>query len=100
MSIRDFGSTRPRHMLLVAASSLAVSAIAAPGASAAPGLKTVPGTYASPTSVTQPPGTPNLLFVTEKTGKIAVLRDGKPVSHSFLDMTSQVSSNGEQGLLS
>jgi len=83
---------------------VAVCALAITGgpadAGAALSLKPIEGTFPQPTFIAQAPGEPRLLFVTEKTGKIAVLRDGQPLSHPFLDMSSLVSSSGEQGLLS
>ncbi len=89
-----------RGVILIGAASALAATIGAPAAAAAPSLKTLPGTYPSPTFVAQPPGKPNLLFVTEQAGRIAVLRHGKPIGHDFLDMSSQLSAGGEQGLLS
>jgi len=63
-------------------------------------LQPVSGSYQAPTFVAQAPGSPSLLFVVEKAGTIAVLRDGNPLSQPFLNITNLVSSSGEQGLLS
>jgi glucose/arabinose dehydrogenase len=53
-----------------------------------------------PTYVAQAPGHPNLLFVVEKEGTIAVERGAKQITHPFLDITDRVTSPDEQGLLS
>jgi glucose/arabinose dehydrogenase len=58
------------------------------------------GDFDQPLYVTQPPGDDRDLFVVEKTGRIQVVRDGKPSSTPFLDISDQVSTGGEQGLLS
>lgn len=64
-------------------------------------LQQVNGDYPAATYVAQAPGTPRLLFVTEKQGKIAVLRDGLPLDRMFLNIRSRVSEHiAEQGLLS
>ena len=70
------------------------------GTSGTLSLDPLPGTYPQPTYVAQAPGAPRLLFVVEKEGEIAVLRNGQPLAKPFLDMRSLVSSSGEQGLLS
>jgi glucose/arabinose dehydrogenase len=58
------------------------------------------GDFQQPLYVAQPPGDPHHLFVVEQTGRIQVLRDGRPLPRPFLDLSSQVSCCGEQGLLS
>jgi len=50
--------------------------------------------------VTAPPGDKRRLFVVEQTGRIRLLKRGKLKSRPFLDLSSQVSCCGEQGLLS
>ena len=50
--------------------------------------------------VTQPPGDRHDLYVVEQTGRIRVVRDGEVLPKPFLDLSSQVSCCGEQGLLS
>ncbi|HEX7292261.1 MAG TPA: PQQ-dependent sugar dehydrogenase [Conexibacter sp.] len=57
------------------------------------------GTFDSPVYVTQPPGERRRLFVVEQGGKIVVVRDGQVLRTPFLDVSSQVVSGGEQGLL-
>jgi glucose/arabinose dehydrogenase len=49
--------------------------------------------------VAQPKGDTGRLFVVEQAGKIVVLRNGKPLSTPFLDISRLVSCCGEQGLL-
>jgi glucose/arabinose dehydrogenase len=55
-----------------------------------------------PTSVVQPPGNRNLLFVTTKPGQVLVLKNGKlRRDEPFLDLTDEVNSEGsEQGMFS
>jgi glucose/arabinose dehydrogenase len=56
----------------------------------------------APTSVVQPPGNTNLLFVTTKPGKVLVLKNGKlRRDEPFLDLVDEVNSEGsEQGMFS
>jgi glucose/arabinose dehydrogenase len=58
------------------------------------------GDFDQPLYVAQPRGESRDLFVVEKTGRIRVVRDGRPVPEPFLDLSAQVSTGGEQGLLS
>jgi len=58
------------------------------------------GDFDQPLYVAQPPGDDRDLFVVEKTGRIQVVRDGQRVSRPFLDLSDQVSTGTEQGLLS
>ena len=50
--------------------------------------------------MTPAPGRPRLLYVTEKSGTIRVLRDGEVLPKTFLDISGLVADQGEQGLLS
>ncbi|HTV24867.1 MAG TPA: PQQ-dependent sugar dehydrogenase [Polyangiaceae bacterium] len=52
-----------------------------------------------PVLVTAAPGDTSRLFVLEKAGTIRVVRDGVLSPEPFLDLTSQVASQGERGLL-
>lgn len=52
-----------------------------------------------PLYLTAPPGDARL-FVVEKTGRIRIVKDGALLSTPFLDLSSAVSTGGEQGLLS
>ena len=52
----------------------------------------------SPLFLTAPPGEPRL-FVVEKTGRIRIVKDGVLLDQPFLDISGQVSTNSERGLL-
>lgn len=52
-----------------------------------------------PVFVTAAPGDARRLFVVEQTGRIRVIRDGQLLAEPFLDLSSQVSTGGERGLL-
>jgi glucose/arabinose dehydrogenase len=84
-------------MALVVGMGLSGSAASARGALS---LDPLHGTYDQPTYVAQAPGSPQLLFVVEQAGKIAVLRNGQKLNHAFLNINNLVESGGEQGLLS
>jgi glucose/arabinose dehydrogenase len=58
------------------------------------------GEFEQPLYVTQPPGEDRDLYVVEKGGRIVVVEDGKPASEPFLDLSGEVSTGSEQGLLS
>jgi glucose/arabinose dehydrogenase len=58
------------------------------------------GSFDAPVFVTGAPGFPQLLFVVEQPGEIAVLRDGHRLPKPFLDLRGLVSYGGERGLLS
>jgi glucose/arabinose dehydrogenase len=58
------------------------------------------GDFDQPLFVTQPPGDDRHLYVVEKTGRVRVVHDGELLPEPFLDLSGQVSTGGEQGLLS
>jgi glucose/arabinose dehydrogenase len=58
------------------------------------------GRFNSPLYVTAPPGDRSAVFVVEQGGRIWVVRNGRRVGRPFLDISSQVTAGGEQGLLS
>jgi glucose/arabinose dehydrogenase len=58
------------------------------------------GNFSAPVYVTAPPGDRNRLFVVEQAGRVIVVRGGRKLPRPFLDIRSQVTSGGEQGLLS
>jgi glucose/arabinose dehydrogenase len=63
-------------------------------------LTRIAGGLESPVDVTVAPGEPDRLYVVEQTGRILTI-DGRRVSQRpFLDITGDVVSGGEQGLLS
>jgi glucose/arabinose dehydrogenase len=53
----------------------------------------------APLYLTSPPADAARLFVVEKTGTIRIIKDGVLLTDPFLDLSSRVSSVGEQGLL-
>jgi glucose/arabinose dehydrogenase len=63
-------------------------------------LQKLPQAFSQPVFVTAPPGDTSRLFVVEKAGKIVVVRNGSTLATPFLDLSSRVSTGGEQGLLS
>ncbi|MGI8730880.1 MAG: PQQ-dependent sugar dehydrogenase [Solirubrobacteraceae bacterium] len=70
-------------------------------ASKAAGVKLVSvGTFDAPIYVTAPRGDRRRIFVVEQDGRIRVMRDGRKLPEPFLDLSSRVTSGGEQGLLS
>jgi glucose/arabinose dehydrogenase len=53
-----------------------------------------------PVHVAAAPGEPDRLYVVEQAGRIRIVEGGRVVSKPFLDVTSEVVSGGERGLLS
>jgi len=58
------------------------------------------GSFDNPVYVTAPPQDRSVQFVVEQGGRIMVVRGGRKLARPFLDITPQVLSGGEQGLLS
>ena len=58
------------------------------------------GDFTAPVYVTSPPGDRRRQFVVEQGGRVMVVRDGRKLDTPFLDIRGQVTSGGEQGLLS
>jgi len=58
------------------------------------------GGFDAPTYVTHGPGAPSFLYVVQRPGRIAVLKNGHRVKGAFLDIHGRVSTDGERGLLS
>jgi glucose/arabinose dehydrogenase len=58
------------------------------------------GTFDDPVYLTAPPGDRRRQFVVQQGGRIMVVRDGRTLAEPFLDISGQVRSGGEQGLLS
>jgi glucose/arabinose dehydrogenase len=63
-------------------------------------LKAVATGLDSPVHATAPPGDEHRLFIVEQGGRIRVLEDGKLKEKPYLDLSSDVSTGNEQGLLS
>ncbi|HEV2062695.1 MAG TPA: PQQ-dependent sugar dehydrogenase [Solirubrobacteraceae bacterium] len=57
------------------------------------------GDFASPLFVTAPPGDRRRIFVVEQGGRIRVVQGGRVLPRPFLDVSAQIVSGGEQGLL-
>ena len=58
------------------------------------------GSFQEPVYVAGAPGFPRLLFVVEQSGRVRVLRGGRRLRGSFLDIRGLVQTGGERGLLS
>ena len=81
--------------------SAAPASTPAPAVKAARGVKLKRiGTFSSPVFVTAPPGDTHRLFVVERDGRIRVVKDGRKLGTPFLDISSNVRTDGERGLLS
>jgi glucose/arabinose dehydrogenase len=74
------------------------AATATPSAKRGVGLKRI-GSFDAPVYVTGAPGFPQLIFVVEQQGRIAVLKYGRRAG-TFLDIRDLVNYGGERGLLS
>src|SRR5436309_10891521 len=98
------GSATARASLLLAAlAALAVvpaSPVAAPSAAAAVVSLTPIATLSEPTDVAQPPHDHHRLYVSEKRGRVRVIRDGQLLAAPFLDVSRNVSTTGERGFFS
>jgi glucose/arabinose dehydrogenase len=58
------------------------------------------GRFEQPLYVAQPPGERSDLYVVEKGGRVMLVRDGEVLPEPFLDLSGEVSTGSEQGLLS
>jgi len=68
---------------------------------AAPGARLLKvGNFDSPTFLTSPRGDRSRRFVTERDGRIRIVRGRKKLRRPFLNITRRVSTDGEGGLLS
>src|SRR5262245_37762512 len=80
---------------------LSTGAAGAPGSAPAIALKALANGFDDPVYMTHAGDGSGRLFVVEKSGTIRIVRDGRPVTKPFLDITKLVRSSGsEQGLLS
>jgi glucose/arabinose dehydrogenase len=71
-----------------------------PGSGGLLGIEEVVSGLDAPVHAALAPGEPGRLYVVEQPGRIRVLEDGALQEEAFLDITDQVKSGGEQGLLS
>jgi hypothetical protein len=81
------------------ASACSDSTPSGPPAGTGVGLQEVASGLSFPLYLTAPVGDLARLFVVEKTGGIRIVKDGVLLPDHFLDVSSQVSSGSEQGLL-
>jgi glucose/arabinose dehydrogenase len=58
------------------------------------------GSFDSPVYVTRAPGVSSFLYVVQRGGRIAAVKNGNRTKGSFLDIHGRVSTSGERGLLS
>jgi glucose/arabinose dehydrogenase len=77
----------------------AATASAAKGAAGSVRLRKV-GSFDSPVFVTSPPADASRLFVVEQGGKVRVIKNGKTLGTPFLDVSDELTTGSEQGLLS
>jgi glucose/arabinose dehydrogenase len=80
--------------------ALLALALGLPGAAEAKPHLTGVGRFVEPVYVSAPPRDSHRLFVVERAGRIAVVRDGRRLRRPFLDLRGEVSTLAEQGLLS
>ncbi len=73
-----------------------------PAASAtAPGVRLArAGRFDAPTFLTAPRGDRRRHFITERAGRIRIVRNGRTLGRAFLDIADRVQTGGESGLLS
>jgi len=88
-------SRTTRALLLAGALALLVPA----GAAADPAFVSLGG-FTAPISVTAPPRDTSRVFVVERGGTIQVVRNGTKLGTPFLDVSSEIDTAGERGLLS
>lgn len=62
-------------------------------------LEDVASGLSQPLLAVTAPGEPNRIYVIEKEGTIAVIEDGTVLAERFLDVTDDIASGGERGLL-
>jgi glucose/arabinose dehydrogenase len=92
------GSLTARAALLPAA---ALAALAGPATASAAGVQlTRIATVRQPVHVAQPPADPHRLYVSERQGRVRLIRDGQLLARPFLDLSRSVSTTGERGLFS
>jgi glucose/arabinose dehydrogenase len=58
------------------------------------------GEFSSPVHVTDAPGFPDLVYVTQQSGQIRVVENGVQLDNPLIDLSKLISFGGEKGLLS
>jgi glucose/arabinose dehydrogenase len=106
----NYGMMRGQRSVLAIATLAAVGCSDGSGPDAGPdpgpnppgepslALETVSSALVFPVDLASPPGDPRL-FVAEKGGRIRIIENGAVRPQPFLDISAQVSTGGEQGLL-
>src|SRR5690348_7410550 len=89
----------PRAAAILAGLVALVLALA-PAAHAAPRLVPVGSGWSSPIYAASPPDDPSRLFVVQRGGLVRVVLNGVVQAAPFADLTGQVGTDGERGLLS
>ena len=79
--------------------SAALMTVAASEAAAQLTATSVAGGFSRPVGLVQDPSNPAVQMVVEQGGRIRVLVNGQVQGADFLDLTGQISSDGERGLL-
>ena len=93
---------RPLGLSLIAvlsASTCSSRTEAVPPAGSEPKLQQIASGLSSPLYLTAPPADQSRLFVVEQTGTIRIIKDGALLATPFLDVSGEITSGGEQGLL-
>jgi Glucose / Sorbosone dehydrogenase len=78
----------------------ALLALLAPAAAAATPTFVSVGSFDAPIYAASPPRDTHRLFVVERAGRVWVVKDGRKLASPFLNISDQVATDGERGLLS
>ncbi len=91
-----------RHLLAAALSLVLALSVASPAAGAAPAVSTrllARWRVSQPVTIANADDASGRLFIVEKRGRVRVVKGGVLLSTPLLDISSRVSTGGEQGLL-
>ncbi len=80
--------------------AVALVALVAPGAAAAAPTLVPVGSFDQPVYAGAAPRDTSRLFVVERPGRVGVVRDGATLPDPFLDVSADVATDGERGMLS
>jgi glucose/arabinose dehydrogenase len=94
-----FTATPATQSVVVSAGATATATVTYASSALTLALSDIGPTFASPTFVTAPPGDERL-FVLERRGVIRVVQNGTVLTQPWLDISSNVFTGGEGGLLS
>ena len=84
---------------VICALGLLLLAALAQAAAPAVSLRLVAGGFAQPLGITHAGDRSGRLFVTEKTGRIRIVKNGVVNGQPFLDVSDRIATSGERGLL-